>query len=283
MSGLLICILTKNEEENLPPVLSSLSGIDARVVVVDSGSEDRTVKIAEEAGADVVSHEFKSFAQQRNWVLGSLGADYDWVLFLDADERLSPELAAELATLPAPGVPNPVAYYVLREMRFLGRTLRHGGYGKNRVIRLMHPAKCTVYEHTRTIEYAKADGATGALTYPIIHENMKPLSDWIIKHDWYSTRDAEDLSRTTRDATEVTEGRMRLMAHRAMAKLTPPLFRPFLLFFYRYLVLGGFLDGREGFIYCALHDFWYPLLIAAKLIEAEKRASPPDVGHDRGD
>lgn len=270
MAKLLIAVLTLNEEANLPSCLETLEPTGARVIVVDSGSTDSTEAIAKDFGCEFLFHEFESIARQRNWVLDQFGKEFDWVLFLDADERLTPELARELRNLPEP-TNSIAAFYIKREFWFMGHPLRHGPYSNNRILRLVHPPVSKIFEQTRTLEYTQVDGGVGDLNAPMIHENHRPLSDWIIKHDWYSTREAEDRKAFTHGSVKVTEHRMRAFIRRRIAPLIPPLAMPFVSFFYRYVIQVGFLDGRAGFIYYVLHDFWYPFLTAAKLIELEEQ------------
>lgn len=272
MAKLLIAVLTKDEELNLPVCLRSTVQVDADVTVIDSGSTDTTVEIAREAGANVAFHEFISFASQRNWVIDNLAGPYDWVLFLDADERLTAELAAELANLPERnGATTPAGYYINREFWFLGHPLRHGPYGNNRVMRLLDPRHARVDEQSRNLEYAAIDGVVGELDAPMIHENHRPLTDWVMKHDWYSSAEAEyRLGKDHEKAGAVSEHKVRAWLRRKVLVMIPPTLLPFTNFFYRYFVQAGFLDGRVGFIYYVLHDFWYPFLTAAKIVEIKE-------------
>lgn len=274
-SKLLVAVLTKDEGPNIGACLDSVVPLGCDVVVVDSGSTDETVSIAEEKGAEVVFHPFESIAQQRNWVLDRFGPRFDWILFLDADERISPGLAAELECLDAPGEDGPFGYYIDRHFYFLGRRLRHGRFAGNKVLRLLCPERSSVLEQTRTLEYARVDGPVSSLSCPMIHEDHKPLSEWIRKHDWYSTREAEDEAAGMGSGAErVSENPVASFAHARVVRQIPPLLRPFLIFFYSYFLRLGFLDGRAGFIYYFLHDLWYPMLGAAKLYEIR--------GNDRG-
>lgn len=271
-SNMLIAVLTKDEEANIGRCLSSVVPLGCDVVVVDSGSTDRTVDIAREMGARVEYHEFLSIARQRNWVLSELAKGYDWVLFLDADERLSAALQSEVAELPPPARTGIAGYYLMRHFYFMGRHLRHGGLSGNRVLRLLDPTRSSVVEQTRTLEYAAVKGRVGSLKSPLIHENAKPLSDWIRKHDWYSTREAEDeFAGMGTTGPDVTENKLYSLINARVVRRIPPLARPFLYFVYNYFLRLGFLDGKPGFIYHFMHDLWYPLLTAAKLEELKQR------------
>jgi glycosyltransferase involved in cell wall biosynthesis len=271
-SRMLVAVLTKNEELNIGACLDSAMVLGCDVCVVDSGSTDATVAIAEAKGARVEYHEFVSIARQRNWVLEKLGGDYDWILFVDADERISPALARELAELEPPGVSGFHGYYVPRHFHFLGKRLRYGGLANNRVLRLLDPARSKVVEQTRTLEYAAVEGRVGDLSGPLLHENLKPFSDWIAKHNWYSTREAEDeVAGIGYKSEGVTENRLRSLLNALVLRRLPPILRPFLLFGYSYFLRLGFLDGKVGFVYHFLHDFWYPLITAVKVEELRRR------------
>lgn len=276
MSDLEVVILTKNEEAHIEDVLKSLDGLDCSVLIVDSGSTDRTLEICEKYGTEVVFYEYVTEAKTRNWVLAER-AGVDWILFLDADERLSPELNRELRSLPSPSE-GVVGYYIRREMWFLGHPLRYGGHQNNYLLHLLHPPVSQVVEETRTLEYVKVEGPTGRLDHHMIHENKKPLRDWVMKHDFYAQREAEDRRAGVRRDKSVTEGRTRAFMHRHILSRCPPLLLPFAFFAYRYILRLGFLDGRVGFIYYAMHDFWYPTLIAAKLVELDQQDSSGGAG-----
>ena len=273
-SKLLIAVLTKDEEANISACLGSALPLKCPMLVVDSGSTDKTVEIAESMGAETAFHPFESFARSRNWILDNYGAGYDWILFLDADERISDELAVELESLGPPGPEGPFGYYIPRRFYFLGKHLRYGRSKGYKVLRLVNPPRSRVAEHTRSFEYTRVDGPVGVLSGAMIHEDRKPLSDWIIKHDFYSTREAEDeLAGMGRRIPAASENRKAALLNSLMVRVVPPLARPFLIFVYSYFFKLGFLDGREGFIYAFLHEFWYPLLTAAKIYEMRSEHS----------
>src|SRR6266436_1019768 len=136
-----VIILTYNEEVNLPACLDSLKGLACEVFVVDSGSTDRTVEIARLCGAEVAFHEFQTQAQQLNWALDHLSFKGDWLLRMDADERLTPELAQELATR-LPTFPSEITgLYIKRRTYFMGRWIRHGGYYPTWILRVWRTGK----------------------------------------------------------------------------------------------------------------------------------------------
>jgi glycosyltransferase involved in cell wall biosynthesis len=291
-------ILTRNEAENLPHALASVMGWAAEVWVVDAGSTDQTVEVARAAGAAVTIHPFEGFAAQRNWALRSLPFRQEWVLFLDADEALTPELRAELtevlsaghdgahagdgdtaAHAPAacPDAPGEVAgYYVKRRFIFLGRWLRHGGYYPVWLLRVVRHrlARC---EDRGVDEHLVVDGATARLRHDLVHEDRRPLSRWIERHARYAQLAAADLARDAR-ADGIAPRLRGAPAERSrwwyerVYRRTPLGLRALAYFAYRYVLRGGFLDGREGLIYHVLQALWYRILIDAHVLEARRRA-----------
>lgn len=274
---LAVIVLTRNEEENLPHALASVIGWAAEVWVVDSHSTDRTPNLAREAGARMVAHEFAGYAAQRNWALRSLPLGPEWVLFLDADEAVTPELRAELTAVLAEPPAGIAGFQVKRRFVFLGRWLRHGGYYPVWLLRIMRHrlARC---EERGVDEHLLVDGPTARLHCDLLHEDHRPLERWIERHTNYARLKAEDLVRSragdmpARLVTSTQAERTRWWYERVYRR-APIGVRAFGYFLYRYVLRGGFLDGREGFIYHALQALWYRLLIDAMVFDARRRRS----------
>jgi glycosyltransferase involved in cell wall biosynthesis len=272
---LAVVILTRNEEENLPHALASVAGWAAEVWVVDSLSTDRTANVAHAAGARVVAREFPGYAAQRNWALRSLPLGPEWVLFLDADEALTPELRTELAGVLAAPPAGIAGFQVKRRFVFLGRWLRHGGYYPVWLLRIARHqlARC---EERRVDEHLLVDGPTARLHGDLLHEDRRPLERWIERHARYARLTADDLLAQTggelpaRWRSPTQAERARWWYERVYRRL-PMGLRAAAFFFYRYVARGGFLDGREGFIYHSLQAFWYRLLIDAMVFDARRR------------
>jgi glycosyltransferase involved in cell wall biosynthesis len=270
-----VIILTRNEEENLPAALRSVSGWAAEVWVVDSHSTDRTAHIARAAGARVVVREFSGYAAQRNWALRSLPLGQEWVLFLDADETVMPDLRVELAAALAAPPAGIAGFEVKRRFVFLGRWLRHGGYYPIWLLRVMRHrlARC---EERGVDEHLLVDGPTARLHGDLRHEDRRPLERWIERHSHYARLKADDVAHAragdvpARLLTAAQVERTRWLYERVYLR-APMGLRAFAYFVYRYLCRGGFLDGREGLIYHSLQAFWYRLLIDAMILEAHRR------------
>jgi glycosyltransferase involved in cell wall biosynthesis len=272
-------VLTYNEELNLPACLESLKPLQCEIVVVDSGSTDRTVEIAEAAGTGVIYHEFHSQAQQVNWALEHLPVETEWVLRLDADERLTPELAQELGSnlsTPEQGING---YYIKRRVYFMGRWIRHGGYYPTWLLRVWKLGTARAEERLMDEHMILAHGKAAFLDHDILEDNQKGLFEWVEKHVRYSTREAQAsiAGPNTREIRPSLFGppetRRRWLRNRIYHRL--PLFlRAFLYFAYRYVIRLGFLDGRRGLVFHFLQGFWYRFQVDAFILESRLREQP---------
>ena len=272
-----VIILTQNEEDNLPHALASVLGWAAEVWVVDSHSTDRTADVARTAGARVVAREFTGYAPQRNWALRSLPLGPDWAIFLDADEAVTPELRDELAAVIAAPPAGIAGFSVKRRFVFLGRWLRHGGYYPVWLLRVVRHrvARC---EERGVDEHLLVDGPTARLRGDLLHEDRRPLGRWIERHTRYAEITAGDLMRSGSGGELPPRWRSPSQAERKrwwyerVYRRMPLGLRALGYFLYRYVMCGGFLDGREGLIYHSLQAFWYRLLIDAMVLDARLRS-----------
>jgi glycosyltransferase involved in cell wall biosynthesis len=272
-------ILTKNEERDLPACLESLAGVVSEVFVIDCGSTDGTVEIAKSHGARVLLHPFLNHAKQFNWALDNIQSGAEWILRIDADERLSEELRQELQGALS-GFGNVVTgLMVSRRIRFLGRALRHGASYPVWLLRVWRRGSGRCEDVWMDEHIALPHGQVLKLHGDLIHEIPKSLSEWTLKHDWYATRECKDILTATSRQGSVPAGReaglRRLLKQRVFLRL-PAFHRAFLYWFYRYFLRLGFLDGKEGLIYHFLQGFWYRFLVDAKLYELEKRPTGRD-------
>jgi glycosyltransferase involved in cell wall biosynthesis len=249
--SLSVVLITLNEAANLPRTLKSVSWAQ-EIVVVDSGSTDATVEIAWAAGARVFEDTWKGFAAQKNSAIAH--ASGQWVLSLDADEEVSPELAREIQTLLA-GDPTFSAYRIPRLNHFLGRPLRHGGYWPDPKLRLFCSGAARFAERPvhETMETA---GPVETLKNPLLHRCYPTLEDYIEHMNRYSSVAAQML---------VDSGR----APRSFPALVwSALLNPAATFIYNYVVRLGFLDGREGLLQHLNHSVY----IHWKFVKAWKTA-----------
>ncbi len=191
---LTVIVLTLNEERDLPLCLASVAGLPAWVVVLDSGSTDRTVAIAREWGATVHTRPFTGYASQRNAALAL--ANTTWVLFLDADERLTLAGAAEIAALVgAPATASgPVGHWLPRHNEFFGRRLRGGGWWPDPQLRLLRPDRARYDEAREVHEVVLLDGPSATVREPLIHRNYDRWGEFTAKQRDYAERHARDLT-----------------------------------------------------------------------------------------
>lgn len=270
-----VVILTYNEEPNLADCLRSCAWCDD-VHVVDSGSSDRTAEIARAMGAQLHVHPFTSFGEQRNWAIDHIGHRHDWVFHLDADERFTPELVAEMRRVLARG-PREAGFYVPHKMMFMGRWLRHaeGGYPIYQM-RLFHRERMRFRDYGHG-QREHTSGKVGLLSKPYLHYNFsKGLEDWIDKHNRYSTleaREAFEAQRHARDAGDSPFGNAVERRRFFKARIYPKLPGKWLgRFVWMYVLRLGFLDGLAGLQYCLLVST-YDLFTSLKLAELRRHAA----------
>ncbi len=254
-----VIIPVRNEAHNLPRCLRALGDV-ADVIVVDSQSTDATVEIARDFGAQVFQFHYQGgWPKKRQWAMDTLPLAHDWILLLDADEVLTPELTAEIQR----AIQNPDinGYYLALRIHFLGRVLRHGDarFWKLSLFRRgKGKYECRLKDQDLSMadmeihEHVYVDGPTARLENSLIHHNIESLSRYIQKHNEYSNWEARVLTEKE-GAGEIPA---RLMGTQAQRRrwLKQKLFAipgsPVLLFLYRYVFRLGFLDGVSGLIYC---------------------------------
>lgn len=272
LGTLAVIILTYNEEANIAQALDSVAGWANEIFTLDSQSTDRTLEIAGRYGCYIAQNKFENYAKQRNHALDHLPIHSEWVFFLDADEWLSEELKREISTLLVTA-PDENGFFIKRRLIWMGRWIRRGYYPSWQ-LRLFRNGKGRC-EDRAVNEHLIVEGITGHLKNDFTDENRKGVSDWISKHNGYATREAQELlnTRVVKGYQEIdvslfgTQAQRRRWLRYKVWNNLPPLIRPFFYFSYRYILLGGFLDGREAFIFHFLQALWYPLLIDVKYLE----------------
>lgn len=267
-----VVMLTLNEELNLPKALASIGG-RAPVVIVDSGSTDTTPAIAAQHGAEFVGHPFTDYANQRNFALSLVEGRFRWIFFLDADEEFDEALWAEVQrTCAADEVDGA---YVKLDLRLLGHRLTHGEFSSSMVLRLMRPERA---RFGRGINERVDDRAlrVAVLKTRLIHRDVRPLSQWFIKHVEYARKEARayvdgvDRQRGLQGFGLRTKGARMIGIRWAYNKL--PLFvRPFANSLRAVVVQGAWRDGLAGLMFAAMHTLWYPTLIDLLIYEEKLR------------
>jgi glycosyltransferase involved in cell wall biosynthesis len=267
-----VVILAYNSVETLGTTLAQARQISDDLHVVDSFSTDETVALSQQHGAQVVQHAFESYGAQRNWAIDHLPLRYSWQLHLDADERLTPELIASLRGLPEN--PESSGFLIARLVQFLGRQMRHGGMSPTWHLRLFLNGAGRCEERKYDQHFYLTQGSAGQLQGYMIDEMRMSLSEWTARHNRWS--DAEVMEQTQAQDAVYIQPRLwgnaveRKRYLRGLYNGAPLFVRPYALFFYRYFLRLGFLDGWEGFIFWTLQTFWFRFLIDAKLFEHRK-------------
>lgn len=275
-----VVLPVRNEERNLPAALESVRWA-REVFVVDSQSTDQTAKIAQDAGALVVQFDYQGHGpRKKSWALSHLPIAEEWVLLLDADERVPPGLRDDIREAIEHGAAD--AYYVDREFVFMGRSLRC--FRPNWNLRLFRNGRAHVEDlglfdlpgtgDNEIHEHIVADGRAGFLRTALLHEDYRGLTDWLDRHNRYATWEANLYRRFRSEPIPVGPvGFLRLdpvrrkrVLRRVWTRLPA---RPPLRFLVWYLLRGGIRDGRPGFVFCVLMS-WYEFIVGAKLGELER-------------
>ncbi|MDX1277992.1 glycosyltransferase family 2 protein [Oceanihabitans sediminis] len=224
MEKLSAIIITKNEIHNIESVIQSMQFAD-EIIVVDSFSTDGTFEKAKSLNVTVIQREFKYHAEQKNWIIPQ--AKHDWVLIVDADERVTPKLEEEIIeTLNSN--PKHIAYWIGRNNHFMGKRVHYSGWRNDKVIRLFKRDLCR-YEDKLVHEEIIAQGSVGFLKEKFYHNTYTTIDAYLEKMNRYATQQAAEYDKKT-------------------GKLTPYHFvlKPFWGFFKHYIVQSGFRDGVVG-------------------------------------
>ena len=271
MNLISVLILTKNEEKDLPDCLASVAWSDD-LHVLDSESTDATMAIAQAAGVHVSIRSFDGYASQRNYGL-KLDFKHDWILILDADERITPELASEMQAFVSSANSNIAAARLQRRDIWWGRWLKHAQISPF-YVRLVR--KDTAHYEREINEVLMIDGDIADLSQPFDHHPFsKGIDHWITKHNVYSRMEAEVIAnkalfkpsfRTALFANDFNERRKH---QKSLFYMLP--FRPFIKFFYMIIVRRAFLDGMPGVRYSVLQAIYeYFIVLKTKEIQMKK-------------
>jgi glycosyltransferase involved in cell wall biosynthesis len=267
-----ILILTLNERPNIGACLDSVRGFED-VTVLDSGSVDGTQAEARSRGAQVIERPFDDWASHQNWAMANVPFRHPWVFYLDADERMTPELQAEVTAIAADRARREVAYYCGRRNWFMGTWIRHA-MPPGMIMRFFRPERVRFERLVNPVPVI--DGPHGYLENLFEHHNFsKGLSEWIDKHNRYSQFEAMEgmmLLRGARPSLGRLLGRDPFDRRKALKELSFRMpCRPLAKFLWMYFLKRGFLDGRAGLAYCRLQAM-YEYMIVAKMAELSRHA-----------
>lgn len=280
-------MMTFNEEIHIERCIRSLQPLAAKIFVVDSFSTDRTLPIAESLGAVVAQRKWKNYADQFQWALDNYstfcGAQADWVMRMDADEYLEPDLQQELQRVMAGNVPDDVdGFYIRRKVFFYGKWIRHGGFYPHTLLRIWRNGQGRIEQRWMDEHIVLPPGSkTRMLKGHLVDDNLKGITFWVNKCNSYATREMIDLLNNKYDLFEKDEAiksfddpqakRKRMLKDRVYSKM-PIGVRAFAYFFYRYFFKLGFLDGSKGLVFHTMQGLWYRLLVDVKLMEIESKS-----------
>ena len=271
-------ILTYNEEIHIRRCLENVRQFSSKVYVIDCFSTDKTVEIAREEGAEVIEHKWPgNQAEQFNWALDNIPIQTKWILRIDADEYLLPELIEELKEK-LPVMDESISALSLSRARaFCGRILHHGIVNNIRIVRIFRTGRARYEKRLMDEHLSILSGKTMDMQYQFIDDNRMPIGEFIEKHNKYASREAAllldaeyhitDIRDIPQDHGEEVE---RKRAQKAKYARMPLFWRAFGYFVYRYIVKAGFLDGKEGFLWDFLQGWWYRTLVDAKVFEIKK-------------
>ena len=279
-----VIILTYNEEIHIRRCIENISPIAKEIFVIDSYSTDKTVEYARQLGAVVLQNKWENnHSKQFNWGLENAPITASWILRLDADEYLTSELIQELDEKLCLLDENISGIEIPLKRMFLGRHIKYGTglVTQMRIFRYKN-ARCEVRQMDEHIELLQ--GAAVRFKGAWVDDNLNSLTWWTNKHNGYAIREAVDLLDIEFDLTGIArQDESRVLTKEAAAKRAKkhryarmPLFwRSFAYFCIRYILKGGFLEGREGFLWHFLQGWWYRTLVDAKIFEI-KRACGSD-------
>jgi glycosyltransferase involved in cell wall biosynthesis len=248
MATLSVVIVARDEERNIEPCLRSVSWADETIVVIDDRTVDRTAEVAEPLATRLYCREWLGYGKTKNWAIAQ--ACGDWVLSLDADERVSPPLAGEIRDEVLRAEPIASAYEMARLPYFLGREIRHCGWYPGYVVRLFRRGKVR-YDDAFVHESVRVEGEIGRLRSELVHYTDPTIYHYLQKLNRYTSLAAQEL---------LSRGRRGCVRD---LLLRPPAF-----FLRMYLVRGGFLDGMHGFVLSYLSAF-YVFVKYAKVMALE--------------
>lgn len=269
-------VLAFNEERNIRSTLRSLCGWCEEIIVVDSGSSDKTVAIAEEMGCKVIVHEYVDHSTQWQWVISEVGLKCEWLLLVDSDFIFSETLKKKMSDAVAVDC-GVVGYFVKHRYVFRGRPIRFGGT-KKWWLRLVKTRHARLDESELVDFRLLVDGPTGKLNGYVYEDNVNEydIDFWIDKHQKFSTRMAiEEILRRRRRIGWTVPGKItgdqdqRLMWLKQRWYGMPLHVRPFVYFAYRFVVRLGFVDGWNGFVFHFLQAFWFRMIVDEKMAKLE--------------
>ncbi len=276
MNSFSVIILTYNEEKNIRACLESVIKLEAEIFIVDSGSTDQTLAICREYTANIHHHSWTNYSEQRNWALENLPITTSWVMNVDADHRVTPELAVEIAQIFGKEIdPATNGFLASRRTIFLNKWIKYGGHYPTYHAILFRHGKGHCEEKSYD-QHFKVEGNVELLKGDIIDIIADSIGSFITRHNTWAELEAQyQLAEAT--SSKVIEGKLfgnpieRRRYIKKRYERFPLFLRPVIYFFIRYFLKLGFLDGTEGLIFHFLQGFWFRFLVDAKIYELKKQ------------
>lgn len=280
LTNLAVVILTYNEEMHIERAIQSVKDITSEIFVIDSGSKDNTVKLAQENGAVVIYHPFINQAKQFNWALDNAPITADWIMRLDADEVIEQDLVTEIQEKLPKLNSKIVGINLKRKHIFMGRWVRHGGRYPLILMRIWRTGYGRVEDRWMDEHVVISGGETVTFNGGFADHNLNDLTFFTDKHNKYATREAIEVlnqkyqlfgrDESLNKETTSFQASVKRIAKEKIYNKIPFTLAALSYFLYRYIFQLGFLDGRSGLVYHFLQGYWYRFLVGAKIMELEK-------------
>ena len=286
MKNLSIVILTYNEELNIEKCLMEAKKLTQNIFIVDSFSTDKTLEICKKYDCKIYQHQFINQAKQLNWALENIEFKTEWILRLDSDEYFLSELIDEMKNRLDTLDENITGIFFKRRVYFMNKWIKHGGYYPTLILRAWRNKKAICEERWMDEHMKLFEGRSITFENDFVDDNKKNLHWWIAKHNNYATREAIeqlnskygflDYQPVKADIFGTQEQKKKWLKEKVYNVL-PLGVKPFIYFFYRYIIRFGFLDGFRGFLFHVLQGFWYRFLVDAKVYEIEQKSKKEDI------
>lgn len=274
-----VVILTHNEEKHILRAIDSIKEIADEIFVIDSGSRDSTVGLAQSSGATVLSNKFINYAKQFQWALDNAPISANWIIRLDADEIIEPDLAHNIKQFLENPPPDVAGINFKRKHIFMGRWIKHGGRYPLVLLRMWRKDQGRIESRWMDEHMLVWGGKTITVEGGFADHNLNDLTFFTDKHNKYATREAIDIINQKLglfarddgvkiDSTSLQASAKRFIKESVYNRL-PFSISTLAYFTWRYIFQLGFLDGRPGLVYHFLQGYWYRFLVGAKVIELE--------------
>lgn len=269
-----VIIITLNEEKHIARCINSILPITKNIYIIDSYSKDNTVEIAKSLGANVYQKRWPgTHAKQFQWGIDNCDIRTEWIMKMDADEVILPDLADEINLRLNTLHKDISGIYIKRRVMFMGKWIKHGGYYPTWLLRIWKKNSGFMEQRWMDEHIKLKFGKSIKFENDIVDDNLNNLTWWIEKHNNYSSREAADILNTIHSFTKNNEIEANIFGYQEERKRAlkniysrmPLFFRPVIYFLWRYFIRLGFLDGRIGLIWHFLQGFWYRFLVDSKI------------------